>query len=690
MAGRNGPDLRGKQYSLTIRKNMKYINVVVDNKSKYTDGFYTYKAEDSVSVGDLVVLPFGTSNKEKTGIVCGFTDTLDCEEDKIKTILSVKEKSFLSEEIIKTALWMKQRYGIKYYDALRCFIANGKPPKEGKEKEPYKNIKGSYNKPEKLTDEQQIAVGQISEALASEKQTNFLIHGVTSSGKTQVYMEAIQKTLELGKTAIMLVPEISLTKQVIEVFVGKFGKERIAVMHSKLTPRERFDEWKRIKDGKVDIVIGARLGVFAPLTNIGLIIMDEEHEASYKADMTPKYETVDIALKRLGHYNGVLVLGSATPSIVSFSRTKQGIYKLITLKERYNKTPLPKVEIVDMREELKEGNMTIFSRRLYSQISEELKAGRQVILLQNRRGYSNFVSCRECGMVMKCPECGISLTYHKSKEKLMCHYCGRSYPVPKECPECNSHYIKHFGIGTEQVEEAVKDYFPDIATDRLDIDALKTRKDLDRILNDFASGKTQVLIGTQLVAKGLDFDNVGLVGIIAADVGLNIPDYRSSERTFQLITQASGRAGRGERQGRVIIQTYEPENYAIVEAASHNYEGFYKEEIKLREFMSYPPFSDLIMVNFTSEDEDLAVDCSIRCKSYIERILGKKAANQILQPRISQTFKGKDAYRYYLFIKCPKGRRNEYVYYLDSFNNILVKERVNCNMDLDINPYSTF
>ena len=669
---------------------MKYINVVVDNKSKYTDGFYTYKAEESISIGDLVVLPFGTSNKEKTGIVCGYTDTIDFDEDKIKTILDIKEKSFLSEEIVKTALWMKQRYGIKYYDALRCFIANGKPPKEGKEKEPYKSIKGNYKKPEKLTDEQQLALDAISKAIESEKQENFLIHGVTSSGKTQVYMEAIEKTLAQGKTAIMLVPEISLTKQVIEIFVGKFGKDRIAVMHSKLTPRERFDEWKRIKDGKADIVIGARLGVFAPLANIGLIIMDEEHESSYKADMTPKYETVDIALKRLGHYNGVLVLGSATPSVVSYSRARQGIYKLLTLKERYNKTPLPKVEIVDMREELKEGNMTIFSRKLFSQISEELEAGRQVILLHNRRGYSNFVSCRECGMVMRCPECGISLTYHKSKEKLMCHYCGRTFNVPNKCPECDSKYIKHFGIGTEQVVEAVNEFFPEAITDRLDIDALKNRKDLDRILNDFASGKTNVLIGTQLVAKGLDFTNVGLVGIIAADVGLNIPDYRSSERTFQLITQAAGRAGRGDRQGKVIIQSYDPENYAIAEASTHNYEGFYNKEIAMRQMLSYPPYSDLIMINFTSEDEKLAIDCSIRCKNYIERILGDNLDNQILQPKISQNFKGKDAYRYYLFIKCPKGKRNEYVYYLDSFKNILVKERINCNMDLDINPYSTF
>ncbi len=669
---------------------MIYINVVVDNKSKYTDGFFTYKAPDGVEVGDRVILPFGTHDTQKEGIVCQLVEKHDCENDKLKTIIDVKDKHFLGAEIIKTAMWMKQRYGIKYYDALRCFVAGGKPPKPGKEKEPYKNIKGKYNKPERLTDEQQSAVSRIGEAIESGEQKNFLIHGVTSSGKTEVYMEVIEKTLAMGRTAIMLVPEISLTKQVIEVFAGRFGKEDIAVMHSKLTPRERFDEWQRIKDGKAKIVIGARLGVFAPLDNIGLIIMDEEHETSYKADMTPKYETVDIALKRLGYYKGVLVLGSATPSVVSYSRAQQGIYELITLKERYNKTPLPSVEIIDMRAELKEGNMTIFSRALYDGIQEELDAGRQIILLQNRRGYSNFVSCRECGAVMKCPECGISLTYHKSMEKMMCHYCGRKFNVPKTCPECNSSYIKHFGIGTEQVAEVVNQYFPQAVTDRLDIDALKTRRDLDRILGAFAKGETDILIGTQLVAKGLDFHNVGLVGIIAADSGLNIPDYRSAERTFQLVTQASGRAGRGDRQGKVIIQTYEPDNYALVNAAAHNYEHFFEDEIKLRELMDYPPYSDLIMVNFTSKDEALAVDCGKRCRAYMRNALGDELGKQILAPKLATNFKGKDAMRYYLFIKCPKGERNKYVYYLESFNKLLVKERIDCSMDLDINPYSTY
>ena len=334
---------------------MVYVNVVVNNKSKYTDSLFTYRTNDGVNAGDLVKLPFGSHNTVKEAIVVEKGVLPDCDEDKIKEISEIVQPGLLSEEMTKTALWMKHRYGIKYYDAFRCFTVKGKPAKEGKEKEPSKNIAGKYERPQALTGEQQRTVSRISEAMDAGRQENFLIHGVTASGKTEVYMEAIEKAISMGKTAIMLVPEISLTRQVIETFAGRFGKNNLAVLHSKLTGRERYDEWSRIKRGEARIVIGARMGVFAPLKDIGLIVMDEEHEASYKADMTPKYDTVDIALKRLGFYSGVLILGSATPSVVSYARAEQGIYKLLTLKERYNKTPLPKVETADMRKELKEG-----------------------------------------------------------------------------------------------------------------------------------------------------------------------------------------------------------------------------------------------------------------------------------------------------------------------------------------------
>lgn len=671
---------------------MIYINAAIDNKSKYTDSLFTYKAPDCIETGDLVIVPFGKNNNEKTAVVCEIAVKPDCPEEKIKEIACIKEKGFLTEEMVKTALWMKQRYGIKYHDAFRCFIPGGKPPRPGKEKTPYKDVESSYTEPEKLTQEQQQACDTISEAIHSGRQESFLIHGVTSSGKTQVYMEAIAEALNMGRSSIMLVPEISLTKQIIENFAGRFGKNNVAVLHSKLTPRERHDEWRRIRRGEAKIVIGARMAVFAPLEKIGVIVMDEEHEASYKADMTPKYDTVDIAMKRLVYHKGVLILGSATPSVASYFRARQGIYKLITLTERYNRTPLPMISVADMRKELKEGNTTIFSRELYSSMEEELKSGGQVILLQNRRGYSNFVSCRECGKAMKCPKCGISLTYHKIRSALVCHYCGRTFPLPDKCPDCGSRYIRHFGVGTEQVEEAVKKHFPDASVDRLDIDSLKTRRDLDRILGDFGRRKTDILIGTQLAAKGLDFDNVGLVGIIAADMGLNIPDYRSAERTYQLITQAAGRAGRGLKQGKVVIQTYEPDNYVIRCAAGNDYDRFYNIETNNRKIMDYPPFTDLIMVNFTAADEKQAAECLGNCRKYIQELqneYGRLESAVMLSPRTAVNFKGEDK-RLYMLIKCPKGERNKYVFYLESFKKKLIDEGIACSMDLDINPYSTF
>lgn len=671
---------------------MKYLDVVVENKSRHTDSFFTYRAPDETElrIGDKVWVPFGRGDKTKAGFVFAFPEHISCPEQKIKEIEGVDAAGSLNREMMKTAAWMKQRYAITYSDAISCFCVKGKPPREGKAKEPYKDLPGRDERPAALTEEQTASVERINEAIAASRHEIFLLHGVTASGKTEVYMEAIDKCLKLDKTAIMLVPEIALTNQIMEHFIGRFGKDRLAVMHSKLTPRERYDEWHRIRSGRARIVIGARMGVFAPAENIGLIIMDEEHEATYKSDMTPKYDTVEVAAKRLQTTGGVLLLGSATPSVVSYERAKEGIYQLLTLKQRYNRNPLPRVEIVDMREELRAGNTNIFSRRLYSAIEETLKKGQQVILFQNRRGYSNFVSCRACGAVMKCPECDLSLVYHKKEHAMICHYCGRQFPLPETCPVCGSRYLKHFGIGTEQVEEAVAALFPKAALDRLDLDAVKQRKDLDAILRRFSQGKTDILIGTQLVAKGLDFHNVGLVGVIAADVSLNIPDYRSSERTFQLITQVAGRAGRGEERGLVVVQTYEPDNFVFRCATRHDYDSFFQEESALRSLMEYPPFGDIIMVNFTAEDEQMALDTALRCKAYMERVLGSGQARRVLSPKVSASFKGKDSFRHYLIIRCPRGKRNEYVYDLDHFGQILLEDKTACSMNIDVNPYSIF
>lgn len=664
-----------------------YAHVIVENKSNYIDDFFTYgTGELDVKVGSRVTVPFG--NREKDGYVFSLSENSDIEPEKIRDIMSVDQKSSLTEEMISTAVWMKSRYAIRFFDAVRLFTAPLKPRKRGAPKDPYADLTTDYVLPDELTNEQSAAVERLSEALNRGCESFFLIHGVTSSGKTEVYMKAIEESLSQDKGSIMLVPEISLTHQLIKRFIGRFGKENIAVLHSRLTPRERSDEWMRIRKGEAKIVIGARMGVFAPLENIGCIILDEEHEATYKADMTPKYDTHEVAAKRVMTHKGVMILGSATPSVNSYERAKEGIYELIELKERYNKTPLPEMITVDMRNELRDGNRSIFSRKLMESMEASLEDGKQIILLQNRRGYSNFISCRECGKVMKCPECGISLTYHKKGEAMVCHYCGRKYPVPKACPECGSSYIRYFGIGTEQVEEFTRKTFPDKNVDRLDIDSVRDRKELDNILERFEDGETDILVGTQLVAKGLDFDNVGVVGVIAADTTLNIPDYRSEERTFQLVTQVAGRAGRGDERGKVIIQTYEPENYALTTAAGNDYEGFFEQEKRIRSFLEYPPFGDMIMVNFTSDDEEEISSVADEALKFFRKTFEKDGSHRIMDPKDAVNFKGKDAFRRYILIKAPKGKRNEYVHYADQFRKSLVSRRTGVNITIDINPYS--
>lgn len=681
---------------------MKYVNVVVENKTRHTDTFFTYKCSDHIKVGDVLRVPFNKGNKEMRGFVFSEIkeDEISFDKSRIKEALGKDPDLSLTEEIMSTSLWMKQRYGVKYIDAINCFIPKGKKPKEGKEKRPLMEAKEEILQIDKLTEEQEKALGEINKALEDRKQKNFLIHGVTGSGKTEIYMQTIEKTLSLGRTAIMLVPEIALTKQITERFLGRFGRERVAILHSKLTLRERFDEWTRIRNGEADIVIGARMAVFAPLENIGLIIMDEEHEQTYKSDQNPKYETVDVALKRLMYFNGVLVLGSATPSVVTYQRGKEGIFKVLKLKERYNGTELPDIDIVDMREELKSGNRGMFSHRLKEEIRNSLDLGEQAILFLNRRGYSNFISCRECGEPIICNDCGISMTYHKERNALVCHYCGRTMPAPKLCPTCGSKYIKHFGIGTEQVEEYTKESFPTAKVARLDLDTAKNNREINKIINSFAKGETDILIGTQLVAKGLDFKNVGLVGVIAADSGLNIPDYRSGERTFQLITQVSGRAGRGDKKGKVIVQTYSPESIAIENAASYDYEGYFEKEIRFRDMMGYPPFSDLILVEFTDKNERIAEESAEDFYKYIKGPALVDEGDEIFSPRVSKHFKGRggDSYRFHVLIKCRRNKelekkkiskRSTYLARINSYIEKMIQRKSSCAVVVDVNPYST-
>ena len=669
---------------------MKYAKLVIENRSRHTDRLYTYRCADNTRIGQVVKVPFSKGDNERRGFIFEIMDECDLDESKLKEISSVQEDISLTEEMVETAKWMRQRYGIRYLDAVNCFIPRGKAAKKGKEKNPLNDAQAEAQDIYNLTDEQKAACEEINAAIDANKQENFLLKGVTGSGKTEVYMQAAARAISKGKTVIMLLPEIALTKQITERFIGRFGKGSCAILHSHLTGRERFDEWSRIRSGEAKIVIGARMAVFAPLENIGLIILDEEHESTYKSDMTPKYETVDIAFKRLMHYSGVLLLGSATPSVVSYQRAKEGIYKLIEMNTRYNAVELPEMSIVDMRQELRKGNRSIFSDKLYQSMEEHLESGEQVILFLNRRGYSSSISCKDCGNTLMCPDCGISLTYHKKENAAVCHYCGRHFDIPKECPECSSKFIKFIGVGTEQVEEFVKKEFKDYETERFDLDTAKNSREVSAILNRFASGKTKILVGTQLVAKGLDFRNVGLACVVSADTTLNIPDYRSAERTFQLITQVAGRAGRGLKKGEVIIQTYNPESLAITAASKYDYEGFFAEEVGFRKLMKYPPFSDLIQVQFIGENESEAEKLALECKDYLSKKEIDKNENEIFGPKGShQISKEKDVFRYSILIKASKGSRNKYIYYISKYGEF-VTSKTKLSFVIDVNPYSGF
>lgn len=674
---------------------MKYANLVIDNKSDQTDQLYTYGVKDDAKIGSKVYVPFARSrNLREAYVVETDEHSGDGLGKRLRYIEKVDDDVSLSEEMIRTALWMKKRYICRLIDAVNCFTPVGEKARRGQRKNPFAEEKGEPSSVKELTLQQAQILQRIGEAAKAKKHMRFLLHGVTGSGKTEIYIRAAQQVLEQGRNVIVLVPEIALTGQIIDRFIGRFGSGKVAVLHSKLSLGERYDQWKKVRDGcdgDGQIVIGARSAVFAPLENIGLIVIDEEHETTYKSDHTPKYDTIEVALKRVQDKdnNGILLLGSATPSVVSYQRAQEGIYELLELTERYNKVVLPEVSIVDMREELKRGNRSIISSELCSKMKDTLEAGRQVILFLNRRGYSTFVSCRECGYVARCPGCGLSLTYHKAGGQAVCHYCGYHEPAPNKCPECGSKYIRYFGSGTEKLEEAVSDLFPEYAAERLDLDTVKRKGELTRKLKDFRSGKTQILIGTQIIAKGLDFRNVGLSGIVSADVSLNIPDFRSPERTFQLITQAAGRAGRGDSQGHVVIQTYSPEHYAVAFASQHDYKGFFETEKQLRAYMGYPPYSDLFQIVFTAKREDAAKDGA---ESWYKRIRGRMAREDqemVFPPQQAYLGKIKDIYRYSMLIKCPQGRRAEYSRIVAAVREEdIEKKKKDYTAIVDINPYS--
>lgn len=725
----------------------KYAEIVINNDALDIDKPFTYRIpenlEGKIKEGQWVKVPFGIKNSLVDGFIMALKDD-EVEGIRIKSIkIIVNEEPLLDSDDLKLIEFLKENYLCRYIDGIRLLIPQGVlkgarnkfkqvvssgiiPTSEIEAK--YKDIfdfirdnEGKYNKSElikekgfssykinKLIKEEYLKVTEeivyrynIKEyidykekeltsdqksALDEIRKSNkkiVLLKGVTGSGKTEVYMQLVKEVISQNKSCVVLVPEISLTPQMIERFKGRFGRE-VAVFHSKLSDGEKYDEWYRVKSGKAKLVIGARSALFLPFVNLGLIIIDEEHENTYKSEQSPRYVTREVAEYISSLKDAKVILGSATPSIETYYRALSSEIQLVELNNRVDNKPMPSMDIVDMREELKEGNISMFSRKLYHEMKEALSRKEQIILFLNRRGFSTFVSCRACGYVFKCPKCDISMTFHKNGY-LACHYCGYGEPQSKICPKCKSKYVKHFGAGTERVEEEVKKYFKDVKVLRMDMDTTRNKNSHENIYNSFKNGEGDILIGTQMISKGLDFENVTLVGILAADMSLNIPDYRSAERTFQIVTQVAGRAGRGEKEGKVIIQSYSPDHYSLNYAKNYDYDGFYNDEFTTRGLMYYPPFGKILLVNASSRNEVSLKNFMNNLRDELGFIAKDEDNIEILGPVPCIISKIKDNFRWQIIFKgdlsldfCKKIKDKLYQLNKNVYNEIKVY--------IDINP----
>lgn len=590
--------------------SQRYADIIIDISHEAIDKTYQYKIpeelEDKVTIGVQVSIPFGRGNSKRKGYVINISEEPLYDIDKIKEILNVEDKGLPIEGVlIKLADWIHRNYGSTMINALETVM----PVKQTVRKVASRSKEVEYviEKPPVLTlnDNQQQLVDKYTADTRADEHKTYLLHGVTGSGKTEVYIECIKETIRQGKQAIVLIPEIGLTYQNVARFKQHFG-DRVAIINSKQSKGEKYREFMRAKDNEVDVIIGPRSALFSPCTKLGLIVIDEEHDGAYKSDQTPKYHARDVALKRASLENASVILGSATPSVESFAMAKLGRYELWKLNERPDGMELSTTSIVDLRKELKAGNKSIVSRELYTLIENRLQKNEQIMLFINRRGYNSCVVCRECGDVIRCPKCDVSLALHNNNNKMMCHYCGYTTEHPKECPSCKSKLIGGFGTGTEKVEQEINKLFPQAKTLRMDKDTTTRKNAQADILNKFMKHQADILIGTQMIVKGHDFSNVTLVGIMVADTTLFANDYRAGERTFDLLTQAAGRAGRGLKKGHVLIQTYQPEHYAIVTASNQNYDAFFETEMSFRQIMKYPPVYNMLVVLVQSADEEKA------------------------------------------------------------------------------------
>ncbi len=539
------------------------------------------------------------------------------------------------------------------------------------------------------TDEQKKVIDYLYNAIDNTKKKKILLRGVTGSGKTEVFLQAIERVMEKGKNAIMLVPEISLTPQMVGRFVGRFGN-RVAVIHSALSAGERFDQWNKIKKGEVRVVVGARSAIFSPMENIGIIILDEEHENSYKSETAPRYHAIEVAEKIADREDAILLLASATPSVTEYYKAKNNEYTLFEMTKRYNESAMPRVDIVDMRGELfNNKNHSPISLKLQAEIKKNLENNEKTILFLNRRGYSTFVSCRECGEVINCPDCSIAMTYHKKKDSLSCHYCGYTMQNVSSCPSCGSKYVRYFGTGTQKIEEELKRLFPNAGILRMDTDTTSQKGGHERILDEFRKEGADILLGTQMVTKGLDFHEVTLVGVLAADTSLAVDDFRANERSFSLFTQVCGRAGRGDREGRAVIQTYQPYNTTIKYAKTHDYTAFYENEIIQRKRLNYPPFCDIICIMVTGEDEgDVSSTTSQIADSIKVYMKHNTDIYSILGPGSAPIEKIRNNYRYRILLKTKPSESVQDI--LREIYDTHEKSHKKVFLSIDTNPVNMF
>ncbi len=687
-----------------------YCEVIIDQDAKALDRVFEYKLPNDMILheGCRVYVPFG--GRTLQGFVIKIKDKCDYDESKVKEVISkIEDYPVVKKEMLELMAFMADKNHLKLASVLRLFLPaemrEGKVKEllvtyyslvenceiilsksAKKQQEIVEVLKGGrlasailcdkygasavkalyekgYIKKEKEETKRTpfVLMAEDKRVILNENQRNaieaikenktYLLHGVTGSGKTEIYMNLIEKVLSENKNAIMLVPEISLTPQIMSNFKARFG-EAVALLHSGLSAGERFDEWKRLFKGEARIAIGARSAIFAPLENLGIIIIDEEHEASYISESNPRYDTHDVATFRARYNSCPLVLGSATPSIDTYESAKREKIELIELPVRANGKPLPPVQIVDMMNEFRMGNGDMFSNQLLAELYNVINNKKQAMIFLNRRGYSSFMRCRECGYIAKCADCDVSLVYHREDNRLKCHYCGKQYKVLSKCPNCGSDKIKQGAVGTEQVVARLKEYFPEVKILRMDNDTTSTKNAHQKILSEFKEAKPGILVGTQMIAKGHDFEDVILVGIVDADQSLYHTDYRSTERTFQLITQVAGRAGRSESEGKVILQTYSPKHYVYKFASNYDYKGFYRKEINIRETSQFSPYARLVRILFSDFDENYVREMLKICYTEIEQLKEKYKDDFIYLDAMKSPIKRiQDKFRYQIMMR---------------------------------------